>query len=291
MKIVDLVQGTREWKDWRRTGITSTSIAAIMEVSPWKTAYQVYEEILGLSVDYVNDAMKRGSRYEDEARRFVNRTERMNFIPRCIEGEKPYFLASLDGYDSAKNTILEIKVPSQKNYLSMKQIPLHYIYQTQWQMGCSEARSAWFFVYSPERQGGTLTILQRDDALIERMFQQATLFWNNLMKGIPPSKKTTKSDVSSLISEELIFSLKKYRDLTNAYEKYYDEVKDVLLQELEGKFGSSGFSCYGLEVSLSKPKISYDYEAMRADGIDLEKYKRIGQPYYIFSFKKEKEET
>ena len=37
MRIVNLEQGTKEWLEWRRQGITATESSVILGLSPYKT--------------------------------------------------------------------------------------------------------------------------------------------------------------------------------------------------------------------------------------------------------------
>ena len=37
MKELNLQQGTQEWLEWRRCGVTATEAAAIMDMSEWAT--------------------------------------------------------------------------------------------------------------------------------------------------------------------------------------------------------------------------------------------------------------
>nr|WP_305831162.1 YqaJ viral recombinase family protein [Photobacterium leiognathi] len=48
MAIVDLVQRTEAWFDWRKEGITASMIPVIMGLSAYQTPYQLWAEFVGL---------------------------------------------------------------------------------------------------------------------------------------------------------------------------------------------------------------------------------------------------
>ena len=47
MAIVDLVQRSDAWFEWRKTGITASMIPVIMGLSPYQTPYRLWAELVG----------------------------------------------------------------------------------------------------------------------------------------------------------------------------------------------------------------------------------------------------
>ncbi len=70
------------------------------------------------------------------------------------------------------------------------------------------------------------------------------------------------------------------QDLKKVQDEAKDEIKRFILLDCSGKYaGAFGETKYKVTVSESKGKSTLDKSAMGADGIDLEKYMKTGDPY------------
>lgn len=270
MRIVKLVQRSPEWHAWRKAGMGSSDIAAIVGKSPYKTPYQVWESFMGLRDEIeINPAMQRGIDYEDEARDYLGDSA---LKPECIEHDNyHYFHASLDGLGDGY--FVEIKVPSQKNFPSYKnKIPEHYYIQMQWQFLVSGLSKCTFLAYSPEGKTGFVHQVERDEELIEELERLGSKFWHDYENGISP--ELTKNDMIELsgqtIKEECI-NYQKWYEIKIKAEEECSKSKEALLKFGEG----NSFKAYGIKCIKINPRSSYDIEAMKRDGIDVEKYKKI----------------
>src|SRR5271169_4709118 len=93
------------WLEMRRNKIGASDAPIIMEVSPWKTPYQLWEEKLKLRPDTVeNGAMKRGKQLEKKAlREFENITGLMMLGQMVsVHPVRDWMIATLDGIDFAQ---------------------------------------------------------------------------------------------------------------------------------------------------------------------------------------------
>jgi len=291
MKIVEgLVQGSDAWREFRECGIGSSEIAAIMGLSSYKKAIDIYNEKMGLTTPYVNSAMQRGTSYEAEARKAFEGDSNMPFDPICcIHDEYDYFRASLDGYNAEANSVLEIKVPSEKNYEAMcKSIPEMYNIQMQWQMMVSGAKTAVFLVYNPETKQFKSTVVYPDVSLREEMTEAAKVFWENFQQGIPPE---APEDLSIFVEND------KLEDHARRWEKWDEQEKEAIKgkkQEREAMldFGDDG-DFHGTLLRFKKVYTEgrVDYEAMLVDlGIAsdvIEKYRKPGSWTYRISRNKD----
>lgn len=145
---MNLEQGSKDWLQWRESGIGSSNCATILfgkmyqdtREKLWKEkCYQMYggrpEE--KPSKVWVNAAMERGKRLEEPARQFYERWIGEEATPMCcVSEEYPYLKASLDGYVKSKNRAIEIKAPVVKkdgtsdHYLALEgKIPTQHIPQ------------------------------------------------------------------------------------------------------------------------------------------------------------------
>ena len=111
MKIVKLIQGSKEWLEWRQNGIGSSDVSVIVESNPYKTRLQLWENKCGFKQnEKINEAMAYGMRTEEIARNWINQNFEYKFVPICAEDDKVnYFHISLDGYDFIKKTFKKLK--------------------------------------------------------------------------------------------------------------------------------------------------------------------------------------
>ena len=67
MKLIDLVQRSTAWHEWRSEGLGASAAATIMGSSPWETPIQLWKRMMGLEDPIATTpAMQRGIDYEDE---------------------------------------------------------------------------------------------------------------------------------------------------------------------------------------------------------------------------------
>jgi len=182
MIIEQYEQGTDEWLAWRKSGIGASEIAAVIGISPFKTAHGLWQEKTGAVEGFKgNAATQRGSDLEEVARVAyeVGRTD-VNTANTCLTHDSYTFIkASLDGWIDDE-IIIEIKCPLAKNYEAMKEeIPAYYIAQMQQQMLVSGAKRCVFWVFDPEL-GGYATMVEADSEYFETIIKAATDFWHKV---------------------------------------------------------------------------------------------------------------
>lgn len=272
MKIVKIEQRSPKWHAWRRSGIGSSDIAAIAGMCPYKTPYQVWEKLMGFREDEtVNPAMQRGIDFEDEARKYLGDD---NLIPACIEHDHyNHFHASLDGLGDGY--FCEIKVPHQKNFASYaKEIPKYYNVQVQWQYLVSGLKSCTFLAYSPELKIAHIREVPRDEALIEELERAGDKFWNDYMNGIAPP--LTEKDERRIEHPDLFQKCGEY-EIHNHIKTKAEEAMKSLKEEIVKFGGGDSFIAYNIRCIKTAVRSTYDYEKMKEDGIDIEKYKKMGK--------------
>lgn len=272
MKIVKLQQRSPDWYKWRDEGIGSSDISAIDGSNPYKTSYQTWQEKMGLvkKVDFVNPNMQRGIDYEDEAREYLGDP---NLRPECIEHSTyNFFHASLDGLGDGY--IAEIKVPSPQNFASYEsKIPAYYITQVQWQLLVSGLFYCKFLAYSPELKKGHLHVIQRDEVMIADLEKIAIKFWEDFENGVEP-KKTADDEMEEKFGDELRWACDSYvhwQEKKGTVEDNLDFFREKILSFSQG----DSFRSYGLKCIKMSPRSTYDMQAMKSDGIDIDKYKKV----------------
>ena len=190
-----------EWLARRKVGIGGSDVAALLGVSPWKTALDVYYDKVGTGRDDTEtEAMRIGTELEDyvarsyerETARTVRRFNTLLQRGHCIgnidrlvvpEGAK---MASWKG--SVKtDTLLECKTATAE---WPDGVPEHYICQVQHYMGLDEAflhaDVAVLFIGFDKKF--RIHRVERDDSLIVAMQSAVEAFWTeHVEKRIPPA--------------------------------------------------------------------------------------------------------
>ena len=275
MKTFEFTQGSQEWLQWRKSGVGASEVSAIVGIDPWKTAINIYDDKAGFGdPTFVNDFMKRGNTYEEEARREVEQMLGLSFPPLCVgHSEMDFAIASLDGYSKERNLILEVKTPGRKvlDMAMQKLIPDHYKLQMQWQMFCSGAEGAYYFAYNPDTAEKYLIEYPRDEKLIARLRTAVTKFWGDYKKGIRPSpQKKDFIQIRDPLFEAVASKYRKEHQTKKDAEEKLKALKDEIVQ-----YGDDGnFEGFGIKAVRVQPKTSYDMDKMKADGIDLSKYQK-----------------
>ena len=277
MKIIEFEQGSKEWHDWRASGVGASDISIIMGSNPYKTPLQLWEVKCGFRKDDpINPAMRHGIENEDMVRQRINKLLSLNLQPLCVECELfPFMKASLDGYDFKHEVVCEIKCPTSEKILNNardnQSIPEYWFDQMQWQISIAYPKRA-FIVLWDYRTDELIMIEQfRIQDRIEKMEEEAKLFWAHLQSGITPAMQ--KGDYEDMDDQQLKHYLDLYYKCSHAEKEAKKKKENVKMQILEFCKGKQ-VKCNGFVISKSDPRNIYDMEKMKEDGIDLEKYKK-----------------
>lgn len=203
-----------DWLAMRRTGIGGSDIAAIMGLSPWRSAVDVYLDKVGESKDVQeNEAMFWGTVLEDVVAKHYadtsgNKVQRVGQMMRCPD--RAWMIGNIDRaivtpgsrarFDGGKllgaDGILECKTAGAfkaadwGNEDDQDAIPTQYAAQCFWYMGISGIGWCDIAVLI----GGQRYLskrIERDDEIIKAMIAQAEEFWfKNVVERIPPEPKT-----------------------------------------------------------------------------------------------------
>ncbi|MDQ6988497.1 MAG: YqaJ viral recombinase family protein [Mariprofundaceae bacterium] len=283
----NLEQGSKEWYEWRSFGVGASEIGAVLNISPYKTAHQLWLEKTGQAEGFKgNAATMRGNDLEDMARSayMIHSGDVVSTDNTCLTHPKHSRIrASLDGWIDAE-TILEIKCPLEKNYEAMKdEIPEHYILQMQQQMLASGAKSCVFWVYHPDF-GGYATNVAASQGDFDGIIDSIRDFWNKV-----DMFEWQSSDIDNLIE-----SLAAHKAVeANAIEQC-KEIETRLVQHMKQE-GIKNAQARRAKVSLVNRKVT-DKEACKvieqwlagnkmvgegkADMVEVEKaHKKDGESY------------
>lgn len=276
MKTVNLIQGTPDWIQWRSEGIGATDIPIIMEQSPYKTPYQLWEEKCGF-LEHPRKFMRaiaHGWKQEDAARAWIEHKYGIHIRPLNIESNtQSLFRASLDGFNFDNGDVWEIKAPYTAENVAKynESIPVYWTLQVQWQLKISGSPRAHLTIWDAFNDTATIHTITPEPELWEIMEKKALEFWDHVRRGIPP--KLSSSDVLVLEDQELGALIDEYRTAC----KEEDILKDRKIELKEKIFKYSperDFKAFGATVKWRHQTASLDTDAMKADGINIEKYRR-----------------
>lgn len=279
MKIVELDPSTPEWLDWRKHGVGASDIGVLMGDNPYRTPYQLWEDKCGYAKPIPLSApMKHGIATEPLAREWVSANLNLRLEPICCEDEEnSIFKASLDGWDAQRKVVVEIKCPTTETTIDAAReggsIHKHWYDQMQWQMMICEAEKAYFAIWDYRSNGCIILEQWPDKKLWEEMREKATEFWTRVVCGDAPA--LTKGDYKEVENDALYAFLKEYEELDRA-EKEAKAAKTKLRDVIYSYGEGDNFKAYGFSVCSTQGRVSYDYKAMKEDGIDIEKYATRG---------------
>jgi len=179
--IVELQQGTTEWREWRHNGIGASDASTIMGENRFKSAAQLLNEKRGRAQDHgQNAAMARGTELEPEARRlYIAKTGR-EVRPICLQSTRYDWLrASLDGFAINYDAVVEIKC-GQSAYRTAAQtgsVPDYYYGQMQHILAVTGLDSLDFWCYWPGCPSILIPVPRNPD-YVERLLDRELEFWN-----------------------------------------------------------------------------------------------------------------
>ena len=179
-----------QWLELRRQGIGGSDAAAILGLSPWKTAMDVWLEKTGEYIeDEDNEKMYWGNVLEDTvSREFMIRSglkvRRRNAI---LKHRKHHFMiANVDRLVIGHKAGLECKTAGQYSADDWAMgVPDYYIPQVQHYMAVTGYK-AWYVAVLIGGQEFKYYKIARDDSFIRELIQVETAFWKLVEERTPP---------------------------------------------------------------------------------------------------------
>jgi putative phage-type endonuclease len=288
----------------RKSGIGGSDIAAILGLSPWKTAVDVWLEKTGQTPAVEpNEAMHWGNVLEHVvARHYQNTTgrkvQRVNSLLRHTKHEwaignidravlAPGSRATAkDGILRGAEGILEVKTASAYKAGEWgtpdddDAIPTHYVAQAMWYLGITGLE--WCDV--PVLIGGQrylCKLVERDDETIRGMLERAEQFWRkHVLERIPPEPKTGEDALKLFphdsgrtveASEQALAMLDRAREL-KAQIKALEDALDSAIGGLKGyMLDASALTLGGDVLATWKAQTSnrLDTAALKAEHPDI----------------------
>lgn len=195
--VTNAPQGSQEWFDCRKKGVTSTDSPAALGLSAWATPLRKWQEKVGLvEKEEAGWNLEKGTALEPLLRQhYANKFGRtVTQVPGVVfRKEHPFMLASLDGYTN-DNRLVELKTYGTKigwGEDGTDEIPADYMIQVQHAMFVVKAKVVDIHVSFFANEPVTYTV-EADSELQEMIFEGAKDFWHKVTNRIEPEPTTIK---------------------------------------------------------------------------------------------------
>ena len=191
-----------EWLEWRRGGIGSSDVPAILGLSPWSSPLKVYMEKRGElpDDDTSTEAMRLGRLLEPVAGEIFTLETGLtagHYQEPVTHPHAPWRRATVDFLaEEAEEAITPVGVVEVKTAGRLwTEPPIDAVIQTQWQLHVTGLGQAWILQLATGR-GWKLFEIEPDAVAMERMVEAAEELWNRVQTGDPP--KATGADLEIL---------------------------------------------------------------------------------------------
>lgn len=240
--MVKLTQGTQEWLDWRRNGITATEASAIMGVSKWSTALDVYDQKLNPRPHEPSKYEEWGTRLEPVIRQtFAEKHKEYKVVQgECYEDG--WKRCSLDGElkDITGKTVAILEIKTGSSDSDWAPVPEYYKAQVQWQMHVTGIKKVYFAVLIHghdyfERE------IEYDEGYCKEMEQKCQALWNAVCTKVPPDADPKHPDIDQPI---LMAQARDATDKKDSFELSDEEYAEFCIlrekaEEFEKKLAAS----------------------------------------------------
>jgi putative phage-type endonuclease len=180
-KLIHLEQGTKEWLNWRNSGIGASDAPTIMNENRFKSREELLYEKKNRIVSKSNNKMKLGTMLEPEARSEYEKITNIKVRPICIQSVlHPWLIASLDGISYDYNCLVEIKCgESAYHKACCGTVPDYYYGQLQHQLMVTGLNELDYWCYWPDEEG-VLIKVKKDMDYIGKLFKKEDEFQKSM---------------------------------------------------------------------------------------------------------------
>jgi putative phage-type endonuclease len=169
--IDDIEQGTEKWLEWRRGVIGASEAAIIMGDNRRKGRQQLLDEKRGLIEPFGgNDVTREGNLNEPHARAALAKKYKQKLTPTIVQDfHEPFLAASLDGINSSRDQIYEIKCGARtyETVQISRKVPSYYVAQVQHMLMVTQMESLIFAAYRPQEPLITFEVSRNDSYIRE----------------------------------------------------------------------------------------------------------------------------
>ncbi len=183
-EIKHLIQGTDDWREWRKLVIGASDAPIIMNENKWASLQNLLDEKIGIKPEFKgNAATREGHELEEVARNLLIKQFGISLKPTIVQdGKTPYLAASLDAIDEKHQLVMEIKCGAKSYEIAQTSnpIPKYYYGQLQHILMITQLEEIIYAAYRPYSKLITLKV-KRDDNYISRLRKMEDWFASQLV--------------------------------------------------------------------------------------------------------------
>lgn len=292
--LVNVKDGTPEWHQWRSLGIGGSDAPAILGVSPYKTAYQLWLEKTG-AVEPENidgsPQIQAGNRLEPKARKSYEDLTGLVISSACLQSELyPWMRLSADGVSIDGRHAVEIKYLGRETWnrvLNDSCIPEHHRIQMLHYVAVGQFETVDYVGINDQEQIAVVPFKWTNDELARLLWAEID-FWQKIIASEEPEK--SEADIDDLTGNN------EFNSLMLDYQQLLAESKLISDRLLACKSKLQGFAA-DRSVESEAGKVTRYWVAGRTDAAKFlkdsdievpEKYRKAGQWQYRITPKGEK---
>jgi len=270
-----LEQNTPQWLDFRKDKIGASDAPIIMNVSPYKTPFQLWEEKLSPTEQLTNYAMQRGHDLEPKARAVLEQELDMPLFPKVLTSNKrSWQMASVDAISFDERTVAEIKCPGKEDHQTALagRVPEKYFPQLQHQLEVCELDMMYYFSFDGEK--GIVVKVFRDEKYIKQLIDAEEKFFECMRNYEAPP--LSDRDYQIQTGAEWMKLAEEWKEL-EAMEERKEHIRKRLISLSNGQ-NSMGF---GVKLSKCLRKGNVEYAKIpELQSIDLDPYRKKSIEYW-----------
>lgn len=212
MKVIDIAQRTPEWLEWRKGGVSATSLAVIKGLNPQKSRRQLWLEIKGYATPpdlSVIPQVRKGAKFEPLALQAFEDKYGQIGLPICGEHEQyPWMRASFDGLLDGGQPV-EIKNLAEGNHLSvldngeLSDAYQLYQWQVKHQLVVAGQSVGWLWFWSPKHTPVCLVVKLEPNERQE-IIEECRQFWDSIVNDELPDPDPARDPLPlELLSDDV----------------------------------------------------------------------------------------
>src|SRR3990167_1257272 len=259
MKVIEMTQNTPKWLAYRRHHIGGSDAPSIQNIG-FMSPSQLYLNKLGLWEPTVTARMNRGHELEGAARTLAMDMLGCELNPMCIEHDKrSWQSASLDGIDSARSFIVEIKTGGAAALERARNgvIPDYHYCQIQHQLEVSGLDRCVYLFF--DGKDGYPIDVNRNTPYINQLNEAEELFWNRLLSFEAPPTLEKEFEIDETPKRiEIGGKWREAKDNLDYWEKLEKKYRDELITNAGDRNTVGG----GVKILISARAGSIDYKSI-----------------------------
>ena len=284
---IEHAQGSPEWIAFRQGRIGGSDVPSIMEVpGAYKSRAQLLQEKITNVVEtfdaFTQKIFADGHAFEIGARQLFS--DKMNdaFIPVVIQSiTNELHIASLDGFNSSEDRILEIKSTRKKEYISLAAQGLRpevYEYQIQWQLFVAGCNNATLLVVN-SMSGEMIEVkIGRNQGLIDDIVVGVNKFITEMLTQIAPFLYLETVEMRVIAGAKM--QIKEYQNQIKDIEAVIKKAATDLLNH----YGATKIEGFGTRIQMIEKVGSVNYKKIpELKNVDLDKYRARPTSYVKIS--------